>query len=150
MDEFASRRDFLLSIRPQFANLIVSGKKTVEFRRRFTPRVEKGAFAMIYCTSPIKAIVGFAYIQKVDCLPLKKLWSTYGHGGMIDKSYFLEYFAGLDRGYALVLKGAKRFETQIEAGGLKSRFGFVAPQSFAYLPAPYYSLLENDQLQASY
>lgn len=144
------RRDFLLSIRPNYAELIVDGQKTVELRRRFPKSVEQGAVALIYCTSPKKAIIGTADIAAVECLPLSKIWSRYGLDARIERKDFDSYFEGCEAGYAILLRNAKRFEKQVGASKLRKQFGFVAPQSFVYLPDKYYSLLGNDQLQASH
>jgi hypothetical protein len=45
-------RDLLVSLHPRHAANILSGKKTVELRRRFPEKHTHGAFALIYSTAP--------------------------------------------------------------------------------------------------
>lgn len=142
------RRDFLVSIRPAYARKIIEGKKTVELRRRFVQEVDPGAIILIYSTSPIQAIVGYAIIKDVHRLPIRKMWETFGAAACIDRSDFREYFSGLDEGYAILLKDVRRFREHLPVAILKHRFGFVPPQSFRYLSEEYYSLLDDDQFQA--
>ena len=144
------KRDFLFSIRPEYAHLIVEGEKTVELRRRFTLNATAGALALIYCTSPTQAIIGFARIKKVELLPVDTLWSKHGKRARINEADFDSYFLGRDDGYAILFDKAVRFEKQIAASKLRKKFGFVAPQSFVYLTPEYYSLLEHDQLQTTH
>jgi predicted transcriptional regulator len=149
-EALSDKKNFLLSIRPVFAELIVDGEKTVELRRRFTTSVDPNALALIYCTSPTQAIIGVAHIQAVERLPINKLWSKHSRSAKVNRDQFDEYFSGLKHGYAIILTDALRFEKKVAASKLRKLFGFVAPQSFAYLSSEYYALLENDRLQASY
>jgi hypothetical protein len=60
MSAASSKRTVLFSIRPFYANKILAGQKTVELRRRFPEVGMPGSTAMIYCTNPVRAIVGSA------------------------------------------------------------------------------------------
>ncbi|WP_426044216.1 hypothetical protein [Caulobacter sp. DWR3-1-2] len=149
MAESFSRRDFLVSIRPTHVEKIVGGLKTVELRRRFSEDVAPGAIILIYSTSPTQAIVGSASISGVRRLQLDDLWERYGDAACIDRDTFDGYFNGLEEGYAILLEDVKPFARQVAAADLKEQFGFVAPQSFMYLPQEYYPLLDHERIQAS-
>jgi predicted transcriptional regulator len=140
------KRDLLLSIRPNYADMIIDGTKTVELRRRFANGIEAGALLVIYSTSPKQSIIGSARVKTVERMRLKALWKTHGKSACILKVDFDTYFAGLTEGYAVVLESAKAFRRPIAAADLRKKFGFVAPQSFMYLPKEYYRLLKNEQL----
>jgi predicted transcriptional regulator len=144
------KRDFLLSIHPKYAQLIMNGTKTVELRRRFANQVAEDAIALIYCTSPTQAIIGMTAIVGVECLPLAKLWRNHGNAARVQVDAFRSYFRGCEVGYALLLGEAKRFKKSVSAICLKKQFGFVAPQSFIYLSSKYYPLFGNGQLQIPY
>ncbi len=60
----ASRAALLVSIRPQFAEMIIDGRKTVELRR-VRPRVDPGAVIFIYSTTPIQAIVAICLVERI-------------------------------------------------------------------------------------
>lgn len=139
-------REFLISIKPYYADKIVDGFKTVELRRRFSDEVGCGSKMWIYSTSPTQAIVGVAEIQEVKRLTVAGLWQRFGSAACIDRVEFLSYFSGLDVGYAIVLSNAHRLKQAVTASRLKKRFGFVPPQSFMYLRPDHSSLLKHEQL----
>jgi predicted transcriptional regulator/DNA-binding XRE family transcriptional regulator len=127
-----SRRDFVLSIKPEYSKKILIGTKTVELRRRFPLMKNKGSVAYIYSTSPVRALVGAAEICDVERLPLPMLWRRHGASASIDKADFESYFTGLDEGYALFMTKPRSFLRPLDLSELKERFGFQAPQSYLY------------------
>ena len=68
----------LLSIRPDYVELISGGVKRVEFRRR--PFARDVARIVIYATGPVKKLVGFCEAEKlVEDTPAAR-WARYGPG----------------------------------------------------------------------
>lgn len=130
--ELEDAKDFILSIRPQYSEKILAGKKTVELRRRFPLSTVKGTKVFIYSTSPVRAIVGSAEIADVIKLPIKTIWSKYSKCAFIKKQDFESYFQGLSEGVALELKNARTFDKPIDLVELRTRFNFTPPQSFIY------------------
>ena len=149
MTDASGRRDYLVSIHPNYVEKIVEGVKTVELRRRFSETVAPGAIILIYSTSPTQAIVGSASIRGVRRLQLDELWEQHGGAACIDRDTFDDYFNGLDEGYAILLEDVKPFARQVAAADLKQKFGFTPPQSFMYLRQEYYPLLNHERVQAT-
>jgi predicted transcriptional regulator len=54
----------LISIRPNFADAILSGIKTVEVRR-LRPAADPGTVAYVYASAPRKAMLGLFQIDSV-------------------------------------------------------------------------------------
>lgn len=131
-DEPDARRDLVLSIKPEYSNKILVGKKTVELRRRFPLATAPGSIAYIYSTSPVRALVGAAEIHDVERLPIPTLWQRHGKSASIRKADFEAYFHGLDEGYAVIMARPRSFSRPLDLTELKERFGFQAPQSFLY------------------
>jgi predicted transcriptional regulator len=145
------KRDILVSIRPTYASKILDGHKTVELRRRFPEVSAVGATILIYSTSPVQAIVGYARIKNVLRLPIAQIWEIYGTAACIAAEHFDAYFDGLDYGFAILLEDVKTLNRQFKAAELKNQFGFVPPQSFRYLDEVYTSyLLSDERLQTPY
>lgn len=138
------KRDVLLSIRPEFASKILTGEKTVELRRRFPTEAVTGATAIIYSSSPVQAIVGYARIDDVLALTVKQIWQRYGKSACISKKRFDAYFEGLDRGFAIILGDVIEFENSIKAEELREDFDFIPPQSFRYLNDEFAHLLSDE------
>jgi predicted transcriptional regulator len=149
MGAVSAKRTVLFSIRPFYVDKILAGQKTVELRRRFPEAGMSGSTAMIYCTSPVKAIVGSAEIREVHKLRLSQLWSSHGGAACIAKDDFNEYFSGQQHGFAIILTGAQPLKSRLTARDLEAEFGIVPPQSYRYLTAECVALLNDGRLQAS-
>jgi predicted transcriptional regulator len=144
------QRDVLVSIQPSYASKIIEGSKSVELRRRFPETIDSKTRALIYSTSPTKAVVGYAVIEGVRKLSISQLWKHYGMAACIDRSSFDAYFSGLKAGYAILLGEVKRFKRSVPADALKDRFGFVAPQSFRYISSDYNQLFRDERVQITH
>lgn len=127
-----SKRDIVISIRPEYSEKILEGKKTVELRRRFPVNSPKGSVAYIYSTSPAMAMVGYAVISEVIKLPIGQIWTKYSSLAFIKKKDFDKYFEGLEYGYVLELENINTFPRKIGIKELRERFDFKPPQSFYY------------------
>jgi predicted transcriptional regulator len=144
------RRDILVSIQPRYASKILDGRKTVELRRRFPDPGAMGALALIYSSSPVCAIVGFARIKQVARLPLSKIWKEFGAAACISKNEFKAYFKGLQSGYVISFENVQPLTPCVAAEELERRFGIVPPQSYRYVGSDCIALLSNECIQRPY
>lgn len=130
----ATRRDLVLSIKPEYSTKIVSGKKTVELRRRFSPNIQPGTIVLIYESSPTRALTGLASIAEVLHGPTSTIWKKFADEACMRRSDFDSYFAGAKTGFAIKLRGARPLKRVLELRELRDRFRFEPPQSFLYAP----------------
>lgn len=121
---------YLFSIRPEYCTRIFDGKKTVELRRRVSPKIPLGSLMLIYETSPTKAVTGSAVISGVTSLPLADLWTIAKAQGGINSEAFDSYFAGMTDGYAIDLCRPRRFEIPVSLSRLVVDYNLQAPQSY--------------------
>ena len=149
MPEKIIKRDVIVSIRPNYASQILNGQKTVELRRKFPSTSATGALALIYSSSPVQAIVGYATISDVVELSIGQIWRQYGKSACIDRVDFFHYFEGLNRGFVILLSNVRALQKQLSVAHLSKEYGFVPPQSFRYLDEDYRSLLRHERLQVS-
>lgn len=131
-EPFRPQRDVVLSIRPQYSEKIMEGRKTVELRRRFPVSAPSGTRAYIYSTSPVRAMVGIAEIKDVLKLPVQQIWSEFENTAFIQRNDFDSYFHGLEFGFALLFEEVKPFSRPVPLTELREKFGFEPPQSFLY------------------
>lgn len=119
----------LLSIKPEYAEKILSGEKRYEFRRAVfkDPTIEK---VVIYASSPVQKVVGEFDIDCIISLDLEKLWKRTKKYSGIDKSFYDQYFQGKDLGHAIKVKEARRYKQLL---GLDRYNVTHPPQSFMYL-----------------
>lgn len=118
----------LLSIKPKYANAILSGEKLVEFRKlTFKQEIER---VYIYSSSPEQRILGYFTIEDIISDTPKKLWKEFNRVGSITEEDFFDYFANKEIGYTIKIKSVNKFK---RAKDPKEIFkNFVAPQSYMY------------------
>ncbi|MBO5592120.1 MAG: hypothetical protein J5913_04070 [Prevotella sp.] len=120
--------DAILSIKPQFVEEIIAGRKGYEFRKKGFKRNVNTVF--VYASSPVCRIIGEFKLGNVLEGTPEKIWSLTAQRSGITKSFFDEYFMKHDVSFALEIKSFKRYSTPIDP--YVSIEGFHAPQSFCY------------------
>lgn len=131
LDHLAGRA-LLISIRPRFADAILDGTKTVELRRT-APTLQRGALALIYSSSPTKALVGWATVDEVVVEPPTTLWREHRDATGVTSTEFKAYFAGKTAACGLQLSAVERATNEIGLDAMRS-LGLEPPQSWRYLP----------------
>lgn len=131
MDPHGVERVALLSIKPEYAEAIFLGKKTVEFRRsRLASDIE---LAMVYATQPVGRIVGWFRIEGIAESTPDGLWRRFRRDGAIRRRDYFAYFEGAERAYGIQIVDATAAHEPLGLDSLSS--GLRAPQSFQYLAA---------------
>lgn len=120
----------LLSIRPEYAEKILTGEKRYEFRR-CVPKAGGLTTVVIYATLPVGRVIGEFQVEQILSEKPSKLWArTRAYAG-ITRDFFDQYFAGKDCGHAIEIRTAKRYvKPKLLSHILPSG---VAPQSFCYI-----------------
>ena len=126
-------KEILLSVKPQYANPLVDGTKTIELRKKFPTEIEKGTTIYIYSSFPEKKVIGEVKIKKVEMLTIAKLWKVSCSKAFISWSDFKDYFNNKEFGYAIHVYKAKRYEEALNLKGINPEIS-QAPQSYRYLP----------------
>jgi len=123
----------LISLEDRFAEGILNGTKLVELRRR-SMRLEPNTTVWFYVKVPIGQVIGSARVHSTHSLAPSTLWRRYGDVSGLSRAEFFEYFAGVNRAFALVLKQPKRLEASVSLQALRRLNGsFQPPQFFQHL-----------------
>jgi predicted transcriptional regulator len=120
----------LLSIRPEFAEAILEGRKTYELRRRLFARDDVTRI-LVYASSPVQRVVGEFSVEKILAMEPRKLWAVTSSGAAVQRRLFDSYFEDRQVGYAIKVGKVRRYGhpmTLKESCGLER-----PPQSFCYL-----------------
>lgn len=118
----------LLSIKPNFVESILEGKKQFEFRKnRCRADVTR---IVIYSSSPQKQVVAEAEIEEILEDTPDNIWDKAKNAAGISKDFFDTYYSGRNVAVAYHLKNVRKFEEprSLIDYGIK-----CAPQSFAYI-----------------
>lgn len=121
------KTDSLISIRPQYANAILDGHKTIELRRRI-PRIEQGARLWIYSTLPEGAIIGSAFVEDVYRMKPELLWKKFAKKTGVTRQTFDDYFVGVEHSIGIVLTRPMRIHPVNLSALRQIRSDFQPPQ----------------------
>ncbi len=123
----------LLSIKPQFAEFILAGRKTVELRKLFSID-SAGKKMFLYSTKPRQAIVGAVDIKEVRILPVEEIRVNFLDKCCINNNQLVDYFRSKKNGYVIILDNPIRFKTTISLKELRMKH-FSPPQSYKIIDA---------------
>ena len=123
----------LLSVKPKYAEEIISGRKKYEFRKSIFKR-EDIKKMYIYSSSPVKKIIAIVDIVGIVSDSPQELWEQCHEDAGISESDFFSYFKKSDIGYAIKISNVLEFSTPIDPYIDED---FRPPQSFYYLPMSY-------------
>jgi len=121
----------LMSIRPQYAERVLEGKKKVEIRRRFAPKWT-GQRVSLYASRPLGALVGEARIGNVVSGKPAFIWERFSTEVGCSKEQFDRYTEGAQEVYAIVFSEVVRYSDRIPIEQLACLLNeeLVPPQSY--------------------
>lgn len=123
-----------LALKPRFAREILSGTKTVELRRKRPRDLREGSLVVLYASSPVKAVVGTATVERIVTAPPSALWPTVAAHGGISRAEFDEYFDGAIEGTGIFVHTAASSSAPYPLDEIRADWpGFHPPQAFRYL-----------------
>ncbi len=125
--------DILMSIKPPYVDMIVSGCKTVEIRKRAV-RAPAGARIWLYATSPRQQVVASARLESVALDTADEIWSAFGERAGIDRREFDAYVGEAEVVTALCLTEVTELDAPVCPQGEAP--AFRPPQSYAFLHDP--------------
>ncbi|MBY0313268.1 MAG: hypothetical protein K2W85_14460 [Phycisphaerales bacterium] len=129
----SARRMLLLSVRPEFAEPLISGEKRFELRR-VRPAIGPGDVVWLYSTQPRCALIGGVAVAAVHRQRVSTLWRRVRGKCGVSQADFKGYFAGLDEGYAIEVCAPTPLHEPLTLEELRRRVpGFSPPQSYWYL-----------------
>lgn len=120
----------LLSIKPEFVEEIISGKKKYEYRKSIFKRNDVSS-VVVYATKPYGKIVGEFEIGNILIDEPKNIWNQTKEFSGITRSYFNSYFEGRQKGYAIQIKGFKKYKNPLDLYEFDKSLK-APPQSFCY------------------
>ena len=129
MDSKKNKHVIAVALTPKFAHAIISGKKSVEFRRNGVPT--EISHMVLYSTKPDQKIIGYCAIRECVVAPPQILWRNFWKYGWINKDDFKFYYEGQSMGKCYIIE--KSFEFIRPISLLNCRSFEKAPQSFVYM-----------------
>ena len=118
--------EILISIKPRYVDMLVSGCKTVEIRKRAV-RAPAGARIWIYATSPRQQVVASARLKATASAAPDEIWRTFGDRSGIDRREFDAYVGDVGLVSALTLTEIDEFDTPLCLRGEAPGSGRLSP-----------------------
>jgi predicted transcriptional regulator len=120
----------LLSIKPEYADQILSGEKRFEFRRTMFRSIDVSV-VIVYATLPVGKVIGEFRIGEVLFGDPESLWKKTRQYAGIEKGDYDKYFSGKSLGYAIEVNKPRRYKKPKQISDILPNG--VAPQSFCYV-----------------
>lgn len=130
----------LMSVRPQYAEKILRGEKTVELRR-VRPRVAPGDVIVMYVSSPESEVRALLQVEEVLEAEPAALWKEVAPAAGISRGEYEVYFEGSTTGIGIALRLVEDLQEPVTLDELRAMSpGFRPPQSYRYVAGLTYGL----------
>ncbi len=132
MEKVNKNKYLFISVKPEFASKIMSKEKSIELRK-VKPNVTKGDYIVIYASTPMKCVVGFAKIKQIIVTKPANMWDKYSDVLGIDRERFDAYYKNKEKAIGIELESVKS-STPISLMQLRTLYsGFQPPQVYRYV-----------------
>lgn len=125
----------LISIKPEYADKIFSGNKTIELRKSLPQQVNVNDSVLIYVTAPVSKIWGKCKIKSFLKEEKSVFWKKYKDLTGVSINEFDEYFLNKDFAHGIFLKDIIEFpEPKLDLKKTREIIPkFSPPQTYKYL-----------------
>lgn len=138
----------LLSVRSPHVERLLSGAKTVEFRRR-PWRVPDGTIVLLYRSRDHRAIVGSLIVESTAVGSPSATWGSHGARSGLTRREYQDYFAGAAVAVAINVGSVRQLEEPLTLGELRRRSAtFHVPQSYRLMATGELGVVLNGERSA--
>lgn len=122
----------LISLKPDYADLVFQGLKTAELRRRISANIiNRDVF--IYVSSPVKMLRGGFRAGQVWSGSPDQIWSEVSQLAGVSRQVFDNYYHGANMAFAIQIVDVWEYAHPRSLADLRKQFpGFVVPQSYRF------------------
>lgn len=125
----ASTENILISVHPRHVDNMVSGRKTVELRRR-PLKLSPGCRVWVYCTLPRGSVEAVGTVAKVVAEAPSAIWLEYGEQCGITKAEFDTYYEGASTAYVIVFSSIRKLPSTFALGEIRRHLASFQPPQF--------------------
>jgi predicted transcriptional regulator/N-acetylglutamate synthase-like GNAT family acetyltransferase len=131
---YSLNNKILISIKPKYAGRILAGSKLFEVRKKFSNRWI-GCKAVLYSSTPQRALVGEATVRAVTSGPPKDIWAQFGTSLGCSSAEFQAYAGSANRISAIELSDVIPYRESLSLAQMSHlvREDLRPPQSFCDL-----------------
>ncbi len=120
----------ILSIKPEYIQKILEGRKKYEFRKtKFRKEIDE---VFVYATKPIQKIVFKFRVGEIIVDTPENLWENLKDFSGLTEQEFFSYFRNKNEGIAIEIKEIQKFAPPINLSDIAPVS--IPPQSWIYIP----------------
>jgi len=128
-----ARQTLLLSIRQEYADAILDGRKTFELRR-VKPDIRRGDRVVLYVTAPVSALCGHFLVDEVVTGSPTHIWGCVRSDAGVTRRQVYDYLRDARSPCAIRVRDAYRFKNSMPVEGIRQAWTeFRPPRSFRYV-----------------
>ncbi len=125
----SDRADILISLSQPYVDHLLSGRKTVELRRRAV-NVLPGTRVWIYAKAPQANFPAVGVVKRIVTAPPAQLWKQFRKDSAVALSDFKEYFVGVNTGCAIVFESVQMLEPMVALTEIRRQARCFQPPQF--------------------
>lgn len=126
------KRPIVLSLKPQFAQLVFLGLKRAELRRRVSANVANRD-VFVYVSSPVMELRGGFRVGEILRGSPEIIWEAVSEIAGVSRAVFDDYYRGQEVAFALEIRDVWQYAQPRRLQDLRESLnGFVVPQSYRY------------------
>lgn len=131
---YALYGDLLISMKPRYAERILAGSKLVEIRKKFSEKWI-GCKAILYSSSPQRALVGEATVRSVTSGRPAEIWARFGTSIGCSPKDFKVYVGATEKVSAIELDEIFPYQQPVSLSQISNLLGerLTPPQSYCDL-----------------
>lgn len=146
-----SSNAIVLSIRPQYAEKIFKGSKTVELRRVRPKYIQKNSLVLMYISSPVQSIAGVFRVSQIKEMSPSDLWKHVKDIAGVTKHEFDNYYLNVNVGIGIFIDEVWPLAEPIKMEDWQEQgINFQPPQGFRYATSDELSSPKIAELVADY
>ena len=131
---YSLKKQIMMSMKPKYAERVLSGSKQVEVRKKFSRRWV-GSNVLLYSSRPVSSVVGEAVISSVTYGSPREIWSKWKSSLGCSWEEYQGYVASATKVNAIELGNVTRYRRPMSLGGISRILDqdLRPPQSFCDL-----------------
>jgi len=138
----------VLSLKPHYADMLFTGVKTIELRRRIATGF-KGREVFVYVSSPVQKIWGGFRVHEIRSGAPDELWAHIEAKAGVERVEYDAYYSGSGVAHALHVSHVWQHDAPIALGALREILPeFRPPQSWRYTKGRELTWLEEFKREA--
>lgn len=123
----------VVSIKPKYMQQILEGNKLIELRKCKPSLETKNLIVVLYCTTPVKAVVGFCSIEELIEESPNSMWKNFSEIVGISKEDFFSYYENSNKAFGIRLSNLIKLKQNISLENIRTKIpNFSPPQTYKY------------------